>query len=211
MYTSRYLKWLLLALSMVACACGDDPDAVFGENISGLRFEFFHNDEGIHPSKVVLNNPRNPFRFVGVGQDTKFAILDGGGNAGAFYAWATLLANAATGEHQFYTAIKLRDIYESGEVEGPDRERVRQMAIRAFQAVLDDFPDAVTFDITGTQRFRVATPSFIGILDLNGDVEGDWILVLDDEGNPVAVKGAGVDGTRPTPVPTPSAQLAGDQ
>jgi hypothetical protein len=187
---------LALLIALVGCG-GDDSDFVFEENISGLQFEFFHPDEGVHPSKVVLENPRNPFAFGGINQDYKFAILGAGGNAGAFYAWATLLANEPTGEHQFYTATKLKDIYDAREVEGPDRERVRRMAIRAFQAVLDDFPDAVTFDETVTQSFRVATPALIGILDLNGDVLGDWVLVVGVDGEPVAVKGAGIDGRRP--------------
>ena len=194
----RAARWVFLALVIALVGCGsDDSEFVFEENISGLQFEFFHRDEGIHPSKIVLSNPRNPFAFGGINQDDKFAILGAGGNAGAFYAWATLLANEPTGEHQFYTATKLKDIYDAREVEGPDREMVRRMAIRAFQTVLDEFPDAVTFDETVTQSFRVATPSLIGILDLNGDVLGDWVLVVGVDGEPVAVKGAGVDGRRP--------------
>ena len=196
MYTCRY-SWLLLALLLSASACGDDSEFRFGENISGLKFEFYHEDEGIHPSKVVLENPRNPFRYDVVGETTKWNILTDGGNAGAFYAWATLLARVPTGEHQYYTATKLQDIYDAREVEGADREKVRQMAIAGFQTVLDEFPDSVTFDVTGTQSFRCATPSMLGILDLNGDVKGDWVLVLDPYGNPVAVKGAGVDAPRP--------------
>ena len=109
MYTCRY-SWLLLALLLSASACGDDSEFRFGENISGLKFEFYHEDEGIHPSKVVLENPRNPFRYDVVGETTKWNILTDGGNAGAFYAWATLLARVPTGEHQYYTATKLQDI-----------------------------------------------------------------------------------------------------
>jgi PAS domain-containing protein len=183
----------VLALVLSASACGgDDSEFLFGENISGLTFKFFNENEGIHPSKVVLDNPRNPFRYRVISLESKFKILDSGGNAGAFYAWATLLAREPTGEHQYYTATKLRDIYDAREVEGADRERVRQMAIRGFQTVLDDFPDSVTVDVTTTQSFRLATPALMGILDLNGDVEGDWVLVLDDNGLPVAVKGAGL-------------------
>jgi hypothetical protein len=187
-----------LALLLLLSACGDDgAEFVVGENISGLKFEFYRDDEGIYPSTVVLKNPRNPFRNNPPSDDTKFEIQGSGGNAGAFYAWATLLAIQPTGEHQYYAATKLRDIYDAREVEGADREKVRQMAIDAFQAVLDFFPDSVTFDVTATQAFRLATPSLIGILDLNGDVLGDWVLVLDENGMPVAVKGAGVDRTRP--------------
>jgi hypothetical protein len=172
-------------------ACGDSREAVFGENITGITFEFFNETEGIHPSNVVLNNRRNPFRNRPISDDMKFDILANGGNAGAFYAWATLLARQPTGEHQHFTAIKLRDIYNAREVEGVEREQVRQMAIAGFQAVLDFFPDSVTFDVTGTQKFRLATPALLGILDLNGDVEGDWVLIEDANGEPVAIKGSG--------------------
>lgn len=196
MCISRF-KALWLVLLLIASACGDDGEYRFQQNLSGLKFEFFDETEGVHPSKATLENPRNPFRYTGVGAETKWDILAGAGNAGAFYAWATLLANEATGEHQYYTATKLRDIYEANEVVGPDRERVRLMAIAGFQTVLDDFPDSVTFDASGTQAFRLATPALIGILDLNGDVEGDWVLVVDPNGQPVAVKGAGLDGRRP--------------
>ena len=198
MFTLRSSGWLL-AVFLVAAGCGEGGDFEFGENISGVTFAFYHADEGIHPSKVVLDNPRNPFRFDAIGSDTKWDILGNGGNAGAFYAWATLLAREPTGEHQFYTATKLRDIYNAREVVGTERERVRQMAIDGFQAVLDFFPDSVTFDPTATQAFRLATPSVMGILDLNGDVLGDWILVPDQNGELVAIKGAGVDITRPEP------------
>lgn len=194
MFTSRF-KWALLALLLSTSACGDDGDFRYAENLSGLKFEFYDEQEGIHPSNVVLKNPRNPFRNLVIGAETKWEILAGGGNAGAFYAWATLLANEPTGEHQYYTATKLRDIYDAREVDGPDLERVRQMAIAAFQAVLDAFPESVTFDATGTQTFRLATPALMGILDLNGDVEGDWVLVLDPNGDPVAIQGSGGNGT----------------
>lgn len=193
MYTSTSLcRSLLIALLLSASACGgDDSDTLFGENVSGLRFAFFRDDEGVHPSNSALKDPNNPFRERVVGAETKWAILAGGGNAGAFYAWATLLAREPNGEHQYYTATKLRDIYNAGEVDSADRDKVRQLAIRAFQAVLDYFPEAVTYDASGTQQFRVATPSLMGILDLNGDVKGDWVLVQDKNGDLVAVRGAG--------------------
>jgi hypothetical protein len=184
-------RWLLLASALAVSACGDSREAVFGENITATTFEFYNEAEGIHPSDVVLSNPRNPFRDHPITDDMKFDILANGGNAGAFYAWATLLARQPTGEHQHFAAIKLRDIYNAGEVEGGDREQVRQMAIAGFQAVLDFFPESVTFDVTGTQRFRLATPALLGILDLNGDVEGDWVLIEDANGEPVAIKGSG--------------------
>ena len=151
----------------------------------------FNTSEGIHPSRVTLENPRNPFREYAIGEDTKFELLDDGGNAGAFYAWATLLATIPIGENQFYAATKLRDIYEANEVVGEDREIVRQMAIDGFQAVLDCFPDDVFFDTTGTFPRRLATPAFGAILELGGAPQGDWVGTLDVNGNPIAVRSTG--------------------
>ena len=190
---SSYIKLSLLGLVLVTAACGDDPEYEFGFNITGIQYELFDVTEGIHPSKVTLNNPRNPFRELNVSDDTKFAILGNGGNAGAFYAWATLLANIPIGENQFFTAVKLRDIYESNEVSEEDREIVRQMAVNGFQAVLDCFPESVLFDATGTFTTRFATLAYVQILELGGVPQGDWTLVEDTFGNPTAVRSTGID------------------
>jgi hypothetical protein len=190
---SLYTKFSLLGLVLVAVACGDDPEYEFGFNITGIEFELFKPTEGIHPSKVTLQNPRNPFREFGVSDDTKFDILANGGNAGAFYAWATVLATIPIGENQFFAAIKLRDIYRANEVAEEDRETVRQMAIAGFQTVLDCFPESVLFDATGTFSFRFATLAYLEILDLGGVVQGDWILAEDSLGNPTAIESTRID------------------
>jgi hypothetical protein len=178
---------------MTIAACGEDPEFRFGENITGIQFELFDVTEGIHPSKVTLQNPRNPFREFNISDDTKFDILTDGGNAGAFYAWATLLANVPIGENQFYTATKLRDIFLANEVPPEDRGVVQQMAIQGFQRVLDCFPDSVFFDVTGTFSRRLATPAYLEILGLGGVPQGDWILTWDSNGNPQAVRSTGFD------------------
>ena len=190
---SFHTKCLAAALAVSAIACGDPAEYRFGENITGIQFELFDETEGIYPSDVTLNNPRNPFRDYNIGDFTKFDILTDGGNAGAFYAWATLLANVPIGENQFYTATKLRDIYLANEVAPEDREIVRQMAITAFQRVLDCFPDSVFFDVTGTFSRRLATLAFLEIIDLGGAPEGDWVLTEDTNGNPLAVRSTGFD------------------
>ena len=192
MYSSP-TKRLFLTFVLFATSCAEAPEFRFGENITGIQFELFDPSEGIHPSKVTLQNPRNPFRNFNISDDTKFEILDNGGNAAAFYAWASLLANIETGEHQFYTAVKLRDIYEANEVPPEDLVTVRQMAIDGFQAVLDCFPDSVFFDTTGTFSRRLSTPAYLAILELGGVPQGDWILVDDSNGNPTAVRSTGFD------------------
>jgi len=182
----------LLAFLVLAAACGEAPEYRFGENITGIQFELFDVTEGIHPSKVTLNNPRNPFREFNVGEDTKFDILDSGGNAGAFYAWATVLAGQPTGENQFYTATKLRDIFLANEVTQEDRGTVRQMAIDGFQRVLDCFPNSVFFDVTGTFSRRLATSAYLEILELGGVPQGDWVLT-ETNGEPLAIRSTGFD------------------
>ena len=121
-------------------------------------------------------------------------VTVGGGNAGAFYAWATLLANIPIGEHQYFTSIKLRDIYLSNEVAEEDRNKVREASIRGFQAILDCFPDSQLFDATGVFVVsRFATLAFQEILDLGGVPQGDWELVTDSNGNPTAIRSTGLD------------------
>lgn len=188
-----YIKFSLLALVLVAVACGDDAAYEFGFNITGIQYEFFNVTEGIHPSKVTLDNPRNPFREFGVSDDTKFDILGNGGNAGAFYAWATVLANIPIGENQYFTAIKLRDIYESNELAEEDRETVRQMAVDGFQALLDCFPESLLFESSGTLALRLAPLAYAQILELGGVPQGDWIVVVDSRGNATAVQSTGID------------------
>ncbi len=63
---------------------------------------------------------------------------------------------------------------------------VRDRAIRGFQAMLDHFPEAVTYDVTGTIAYELATPSVKAILELGGEPVG-WILVMGPDGTTVAV------------------------
>ena len=192
---SSYIKLSFLGLVLAAAACGDDGQYEFGFNTTGIEFEFFNRTEGIHPSRVTLSNPNNPFREFFPSDDTKFAILGDGGNAGAFYAWATILAEIPIGENQFFTAVKLRDLYLSNEVAEEDRDTVRQMAIDGFQVVLDCFPQSLLFDASGTFAAEsLATLSYIQILDLGGVVQGDWRLVEDTQGDPTAVRSTGLNG-----------------
>ena len=182
----RGLMWMVV-LVMSGCM-PEAPEWRFGFNLTGVEYVEFHDDEGVHPSTRVLENPRNPFVNLYVSQDTLFKLFDGGGNAGAFYAWATALARVPTGEHQYYTARKLADIHGAQELTGVAQERLRKRAIRAYQSVLDNFPDSVSYDITGKIPFRLATLAYNGIIGLGGRVHGGWVLVETKDG-PQAVQG----------------------
>jgi|GEM_PF-741112 len=193
--TARIALGASLAVLLVGCEI-DPPEYQFGFNITGIDFVLYNENVGIHPNQDVLLDDNNPFKDTGVGADTKFEILSSGGNAGAFYAWATLLANQPNGEHQFYTAIKLRDLSESGELDDATSSIVREMAIRGFQAMLDNFPEAVTFDASGTISTRLATFAFNEIIGLGGSVQGDWELVSTPAGGTTAVRSSAVDPGR---------------
>ncbi len=190
---SSYIKLSLLGLVLVTAACGDDPAYEFGIPTSDIQFELFNVTEGIHPSKVTLSNPRNPFRRIVISDDQKFALQNSDSSAAAFYAWAALLAKIPIGENQFFVAVSLRDIYESDELAEEDRETVRQMAVNGFQAVLDCFPESLLFDASGTFGLRFATLAYVQILELQGVPQGDWTLVEDTNGNPTAVRSTGID------------------
>lgn len=194
-------RWLTraccLAVSVALASCEIAPsEYVFGFNVTGQRFTLYSEGIGVHPNQEVLLDPNNPFKDYGVGSETKWEILSDGGNVATFYAWATLLASQPTGEHQFYTGIALRGIYLTEEAPEEDLETIRGLAIAAFQSVLDNFPESVTFEASGKRSFRLATFAFNQIIELGGQVQGDWVLVQLPNGGTEAVRSASIDPPR---------------
>lgn len=188
---------LVLVVATLSASCEIAPsEYVFGFNVTGERFTLYSDAVGVHPNQDVLLDPNNPFKDYGVGSDTKWEILADGGNVATFYAWATLLASQPTGEHQFYTGIALRGIYLTEEAPEEDLETIRTMAIAAFQSVLDNFPESVTFEASGKRSFRLATFAFNQIIELGGQVQGDWVLVQLPNGGTEAVRSASIDPPR---------------
>ena len=188
---------ICVAVALAVAGCDVEPSEYqFGFNVTGAEFELYSEDVGVHPSQDVLLDPNNPFRDYGVGAETKWDILSSGGGVASFYAWATLLATQPNGEHQYYTAVSLKTIYQTWTASEDELPLVRELAIRGFQAVLDDFPESVTFDPTGTIPSRLATFAFNEILGLGGRVLGDWILVQLPNGGTEAVRSASIDPPR---------------
>ena len=167
---------LLSSLGAPACDLDTGAAYVFESNITGIEFVFFDETEGVYPSLVTLENPNNFFREMAIGPETKWDIHNGAGNAAAFYAWATLLAEQPTGEHQFYVATTLAQMLETDELASADRPKVRALAVDAFQAVLDHFPESVSYTADLTP-FRLDLLAYDGIKDLQGTVKGGWIKV----------------------------------
>ncbi|HCV22424.1 MAG TPA: hypothetical protein DGN59_03115 [Candidatus Latescibacteria bacterium] len=187
MKTMRAICPLLLALLAIG-GCSDRGDFVYGSPLSDEPLRVFDETAGIHPSKAVLEDPNNPFARASSGAQTKWDLQGTGNHVTAYYSWATWLAHQPTGEHQYYVGVSLRDIWANGEARQADLSRVHDMAIAAFQSVLDNFPDAKSFDSTGTFSFELVTASYRGILDLGGTPSGNWLLVTDPNGNEKAVR-----------------------
>ena len=165
--TTIALSALLLPLAGCALPAAEYE---YGIPLNDVEFQIFDLDMGIHPSTSVLDDPNNPFAGTWLGE-LKWDINDSGNTEAAFYAWATVLAAESTGEAQYYTAVQLAEIWSDDRVPPEDLAFVNDMAIRAHQSVLTNFPDSVTYDATGTIAYELAPLSTQAILDLGGTPE----------------------------------------
>lgn len=189
MNSKNLLRIVIIFALTTLMGCIEPGDPIYGESFTDDQFEVYDPEAGVHPSQIVLEDPNNPFALTGSGESTRFDIeANDENNVTAFYSWASWLARVPTGESQFFAAANLADIWRAGNAPQEDLPVVRDMAIRAFQTVLDDFPDAATFDVTGTIRFELLTPSYQAILDLGGTPTGGWVLIEDSQGIPRAVR-----------------------
>lgn len=185
-------KWIwrgtLTSLFLSLGGCVEGPPYYYAEKIVDRSFTPLNEHVGIYPDISVLNDPQNPFKGHAIGTQTRWQIEADGDPVAGFYCWATLLASIPTGEHQFYTALNLKAIFELERTSEEDLEKVRSLAIRAFQTVLDEFPQSVTYDRTGKIPYGLATLAYRSILDLEGVPQGGWTLVSTPEGGEVAIK-----------------------
>lgn len=182
------MKAIILALGLAAAAigCAAEGDELEGIDVDGMSFHICGPDMGVYPDTSVLADPDNPFAARAIGEETKWELESRAGVIPAFYAWATLTARRPTGEHQYYAALNLKAIYDRELAPAAQLENARQLAIRGFQAVLDHFPEAVTYDASGTIAYELVTPSYKAIVALGGTVDG-WILVQTADGGERAV------------------------
>lgn len=208
MFTSRSNPLsLLFGVAFALAACDPtDPEARFGVDLSQLEFNLFSDKMGIHPNDDILADPNNPFRDTPISEDRAFDALDFAGPVGVFYMWGTNLAIGPNGERQFYTSNALTGIFNSELYPEGTRETVRTMAIESWQALLDFFPNATNVTREGAFGFRYATEAYNNILELGGEVRGDWVLVTVPTGlGTTAVEAvlASDPIVRPVPAPEP--------
>ncbi|MCP3139315.1 hypothetical protein [Pyxidicoccus xibeiensis] len=181
--------WLVLLATVVGTSgCYDPATFVYGKSLDDLTLQFHGPDEGIYPDQSVLEDPNNPFAGTPPGEETKWVIESGASSVAGFYAWATLLARAPGGEAQFYVGGNLLGVYQSGLAPQEVLPQVREQAIRAYQSVLDNFPEAVTYDASGTIAYELVTPAYKGIVEMGGTVKGGWVLLSTANGQERAVK-----------------------
>ena len=177
------MRSLLLLLPLAACATDGVPWS--GEALPA-ELVLHSPNEGDHPDRSVLDDPANPFLDGELTDATIWQLQSNGGAVAAFYAWATANARGPSGERQYYAALDVKTIYQRGLAADEDLPAIRDVAIGGFQAMLAYFPDAVTYDKTGTIAYELATPAVMAILDLGGTVDG-WVLVMTPDGRTVAV------------------------
>ena len=182
------MKSPALLVVLALCGCVEDGGLLAGEGLSEVGFHLSGPDMGVYPDTSVLEDEHNPFAGCDIGETTKWEIQSGSSPVVAFFAWATLTARRPTGEHQYYAAANLKAIY-TGKLAGPDELAVaRELAIRGFQAVLDHFPESLTYDASGTIAYDLATWAYLGIVELGGEVSGGWVLVETADGGKRAIK-----------------------
>lgn len=183
---TRFLLLTALVAPLVGCAEQPDPTFQYGLRLDELTFEVWSPDQGVHPDASILSHPQNPFED-GIGAETKWDVADHG-PVPAFYGWATALVGIPTGEHQFLAANAAKSIYDLGLAELDDLPIARDIAVRGFQNVLEEFPDAVTFDGTGREAYELVTPAYLALEDLGGDIPAGWTLVENPDGSTAAVR-----------------------
>lgn len=136
---------LILLVILTFFIMGCDPKN--GSTVTNLELpldyelNLYGENEGIYPSTTTLDNPNNPYRNAGINMSNVWDFSEDSPSAKSrFYLWATLLATTPTGEHQYFTAKSLHELYTVG-----GSENAKIQAKKAYRAVLDHFYDSVTW------------------------------------------------------------------
>lgn len=186
--TGAFARLLLPLLAVAACATPAPAEYQYGVPLDEVEFQLVSLTMGVYPDVSLATDPTNPFAEGGIDGDLRWQVTSGGLWVPTFYAWATWLAAEPTGEAQYYTALSLHEIYDDTLCEADDVYYVRGLAIDAYQAVLDHFPDGVTYDATGTTSWPVAPLAYDGILALGGEVQGGWVAVEAADGSTILMQ-----------------------
>ncbi|MCO4769915.1 MAG: hypothetical protein KDA24_07765 [Deltaproteobacteria bacterium] len=180
---------LLLALFalLLVSGCPEEPTYVYPIDLNDVVYTYYDGTEGIFPSTSILDHPDNPFATSGMDNVNKWEVESSGAAAAAFYSWAMINVQGAHGEAQYYTALNLQRIFQRELAAPEDLYAVRTMAIDAYQAVLDNFPNDVTFAAEGFV-LPLNLLAYDGIVALGGNPQGGWVRITGDNGNGAVVQ-----------------------
>ena len=184
-YEAMYILGIDVRISLLFVLTGCAPTAAtyeYGIPLSEVTFVFFDESEGIYPSDVTLRNPHNPFSYS---MTSKWEIESAGYPEASFYSWATNLAMEPTGEHQFYVAQSLHNIFAQSFCDREECHMVYKMTLKAYQAQLDAFPYSVSYTADGIP-FGIDVLAYDAIVSLGGAVE-NWQKTLDEDGNEILI------------------------
>ncbi|MFT4622294.1 MAG: hypothetical protein ACI8PZ_000950 [Myxococcota bacterium] len=174
---------LLPIIALVACVAPEPAQYMYGVDLEALELNVRAPNMGIHPNTTVLDDPDNPFVRYPTDEELRWEITDHPNPVAGFYIWATYLAIIPIGENQFYVAEKLDAIVQQGRAKPEELPFLDDLATRAFESVLKNFPDSVTFDATGTVATPLSTWACIALLDRGEVLPPGWILAQDAEGS----------------------------
>ena len=195
MVSKQFICSILAAVcipGLMSCA-ENDPVYRYGFNLTELEFNLHTADMGVHPDKSVLDDPNNPFKWGSMEQDTKWDIENTGRVVARFYSWATMLAREPAGEHQFYTAKALDEIWQAERADPVYLPFIKTMAIRGYQSLLDNFPRSVSFLPDGVTSFPLNILAYDALVALGETPTGDWCVITDENGRRILVQGEGDD------------------
>lgn len=186
------LLWLSWAAALPALGCSlPAPTYDYGVALGAVELQLIADDQGVHPSAATLRDPNNPFADDGIADEARWLVQDAGYWPASFYAWSTALALRPNGENQLYTALAAQQLYERREADPALLYPLRSIAINGYQAILDHFPDDVTYDATGTLAYPVAPTAFAAIEALGATPIG-WVRVEGDDGTVALVRAPGL-------------------
>jgi hypothetical protein len=175
---------------LAACQPAETPH-VGVVDFAHLEFIPYSINEGIYPDRTVLQDPRNPFArdlpsdTTGPNGEPAVKWTLGMAHVASFYSWASFLARQPNGENQFYAASSLASIGTDMMTQGTNPDvlnLVNDMAARAFQSVLDNFPGAVTYAADGVTTYDLGPLAIQGILALGKPVRNGWVVVMGANG-----------------------------
>ncbi len=196
MLTSIFKRFCVITLLLASCGSpkggGDSLEPLPLESVA---LPLVEDGAGIYPSKSVLQDEQNPFARKAVSPAQRWSITGWAMEAGApaprlaamFYAWATELAIARSGESQFQTAIALRALSAHETLSEEQRSLYRNAAIQAYQSMLDNFKDSLGYTAEG-YSYRLVPLAFYAIRDLGGTPQGRWVETVDPYGNKIVVE-----------------------